>query len=251
MLTITSTTNPYIKELKTLSDKKGRRSGRFIAEGEKCAFEALSYGEVERLLVTDPDDPLVMLSEEKGVMPICVTDAVMSAVSGVKTPPGAIAVAVRTECSLPSPHGLFVALEDVADPQNVGAIIRTADAAGAACVLVSSGSADYTSPRAVRASMGSVFHLPIVVCESLYDTLSELKHAGMCITGTHLKGSGELGEHSSVAAVIGNEARGMSDRLSSLCDVLYKIPMRGRAESLNAAVAAGIVIYRLSDRLCV
>lgn len=244
MRVITSTQNPYIKELKQLKNKKGRKNGRFLAEGEKCAQEAIAYAETESILVTKEDSPAALAAEKRGITVYLVNQAVMEAVSDIKTPQTALAVVKTPHAKLPDPRGLFVALEDLADPQNVGTIIRTADAAGARAVLVSEGTCDYTSPKAVRASMGSIFHIPIVVCENLYKTLSELRKEGISLIGTHLRGSDQFSPRENTCIIIGNEARGMTDKAADMADILYKIPMPGQAESLNAAVAAGIVIYQ-------
>lgn len=244
MKIITSTQNAYIKELKQLKNKKGRKSGRFIAESEKCAQEAILYADVESVLVTREDSPSALAAEAKGIEVCLVNDAVMEAVSDIKTPQTALAVVRRSEHSLPEAKGLFVALEDLSDPQNVGTIIRTADAAGASAVLLSAGTCDHTAPKAVRAAMGSIFHIPIVICDDLYETLAQLRAQGMHIVGTHLHGKPALEKHENTCIIIGNEARGMTDRAAELCDSLYRIPMPGKAESLNAGVAAGIVIYQ-------
>lgn len=141
-----------------------------------------------------------------------------------------------------------MALEDVADPQNVGTILRTADAVGAAGVLLSGKCADYTSPKAVRAAMGSTFHLPIEVAEDFCGRLSALKRAGVRLLGGHLRGVEAMpGERENLCVIIGNEARGMSENAAQLCDYLVKIPIYGKAESLNAAVAAGILLYRCKE----
>jgi len=111
-------------------------------------------------------------------------------------------------------------------------------------VLLSAGTCDYTSPKAVRAAMGSLFHIPIILCEDLYQTLETLQQQGLHIVGTHLNGKPTLEKHENTCIIIGNEARGMTNRAAELADSLYKIPMPGKAESLNAGVAAGIVIYQ-------
>lgn len=244
MYSITSTQNSYIKELKQLKNKKGRKSGRFLAEGEKCTLEALAYAEVESVLVTLPDSPSARAAEERNLPVYHVSRAVMESVSDVKTPQTALAVVKTPHSELPAPKGLFLALEDLADPQNVGTIIRTADAAGASAVLVSENTCDFTAPKAVRASMGSIFHIPIIICPDLYQTLADLRSAGVHLLGTHLHGHDNFIPKENTCIIIGNEARGMSDRAAAMADTLYKIPMPGQAESLNAAVAAGIVIYR-------
>lgn len=245
MRIITSTQNSYIKELKQLKTKKGRKSGRFLAEGEKCAQEAIEYAQIESVLVTRENSPAAIAAEKRGIPVYQVSDAVMEVVSDIKTPQTALAVVKHIPgTALPAPKGLFIALEDLADPQNVGTIIRTADAAGATAVLVSEETCDYTSPKAVRASMGSLFHIPVISCKDFYQTLAELQAGGMTLLGTHLHGNTSFSPQENTCIIIGNEARGMTDRAATMADILYKIPMPGRAESLNAGVAAGIVIYR-------
>lgn len=245
---ITSTKNEYIKLLRSLKQKKGREeTGLFLAEGDKCAAEALCYARVQTLIAALAEHPLAKQAEQKGVRVICVSQAVMEAVSDVKTPQSAIAVVYKQQGRLPE-RGLFVALEDVADPQNVGTILRTADAVGAAGVLLSGKCADYTSPKAVRAAMGSTFHLPVEVAEDFQGRLSAMKKAGVRLLGGHLQGVQAMpGQRENLCVIIGNEARGMSGSAARLCDYLVKIPIYGKAESLNAAVAAGILLYRCKE----
>lgn len=245
---ITSTKNEYIKLLRSLKQKKGREeTGLFLAEGDKCAAEALGNAKVQALLTTQEQHPLAIQAEQKGVRAVLVSQAVMEAVSDVKTPQSAIAVVQKQQGKLPE-QGLFVALEDVADPQNVGTILRTADAVGAAGVLLSGKCADYTSPKAVRAAMGSVFHLPVEVAQDFQGRLSAMKKAGVRLLGGHLQGVQAMpGQRENLCVIIGNEARGMSPEAARLCDYLVKIPIYGKAESLNAAVAAGILLYRCKE----
>ncbi len=245
---ITSTKNEYIKLLRSLKQKKGREeTGLFLAEGDKCAAEALSNAKVQALLTTQEQHLLAIQAEQKSARVICVSQAVMEAVSDVKTPQSAIAVVQKQQGKLPE-QGIFVALEDVADPQNVGTILRTADAVGAAGVLLSGKCADYTSPKAVRAAMGSVFHLPVEVAQDFQGRLSAMKKAGVRLLGGHLQGVQAMpGRQENLCVIIGNEARGMSESAVRLCDYLVKIPIYGKAESLNAAVAAGILLYRCKE----
>lgn len=242
---IGSTKNEYIRLIRKLKTSKGRReSGLFIAEGEKCAAEAMEYGYAEAVLAI-AEGPLLQTAEQKGIRAIHVNEAVYQAVSTVKSGQGILAVARRKAAGLPEESGIFVALEDVSDPQNVGTIIRTADAVGASAVLLSATSADYTSPKAVRASMGSVFHIPIVTAQDFLHTIAMLRQRGVRVVAGHLCGEEKLEPCSEVCVLIGNEARGLSDAAAAMADVLCRIPIYGKAESLNAAVAAGILLYRL------
>lgn len=250
--TITSTQNSFIKTLKTLKSKKGRvENSLFLAEGVKCAKEAIDYGFASALLTVNPSSFLCSCAEEKNIDVYIVTPAIMQTVSDSKTPQEALCVCLRRFSRKLAENTfknhLFVALEDVSDPQNVGTIIRTADAAGAGCVLLSADCADFTSPKAIRASMGSVFHIPVITSGDFICDLKELKKAGIKLIAGHLKGSGILKKGDKNCVVIGNEARGLSDECSLLCDVLYKINIYGKAESLNAAVAAGILMYKIID----
>ena len=104
--------------------------------------------------------------------------------------------------------------------------------------------ADYTSPRAVRASMGSCFHIPVETAECFRERLKELSEGRVVVAG-HLRGQGSLNPSRDAVLLIGNESRGLTDETAALADVLYRIPIFGKAESLNAAVAAGIMMYKL------
>ncbi len=241
---IQSAKNEYIKKVRSLKQKKNREElGLFLAEGDKCAQEALCHAKVESLLTSDPGHPLISAAERQNARVILVSPTVMEAASEVKTPQSCIAVVKKGQAKLPG-NGLMVALEGVADPQNVGTILRTADAVGATGALLSRDCADFTAPKAVRAAMGSTFHLPIEVAEDFYARLEALKSAGVCLIGGHLMGEeGRPHAARTACVIIGNEARGMSERAARLCDALVRIPMYGKAESLNAAVAAGILLY--------
>ncbi len=247
---ISSTQNAYIKTLKTLKNKKGRtENALFIAEGDKCAEEAVINGCAKAILTRDPHHPIASLAQKTGTDVYIVTDAILSAVCDSKTPQAVCAVCDHG--ALPKWDGsgeLFAALENVSDPQNIGTIIRTADAAGAGAVILSPECADFTSPKAVRAAMGSVFHIPVVIADDFYGQLRSLKDSGVALIAGHLKGGHILPESGRTCIMIGNEARGLTENASTLADVLYKINIYGRAESLNAAVAAGILLYKIADR---
>ena len=248
---ITSTRNEYIKKLRKLQQKKEREAeGLFLAEGILCAGEAMQYADVEALLLTEKymDSDAAKMAEEKNIRILLVSDAVMEAVSSAKNPQGALAVVKKQQQDYKK-EGLILVLEDVSDPQNVGTMIRTADAMGASAVLLSKNAADCYSPACVRATMGSVFHIPILYLDDLYAELSALKNAGIPLVAGHLKGKSSLPVLNNAAIMIGNETRGLSDRISEMADVLYRIPMFGRAESLNAAIAAGIMMQKASEMI--
>lgn len=239
---ITSNSNTYVKFLRSLKNAKPRKeSGMFLAEGTLCAKEALDFGFAE-CVISSCENDIVIQAEAKGIRTILLTNTVFESVSSEKTPQGVAAVCRIKDSLIPMQQNIVV-LEDVTDPQNVGTIIRTADAAGFGGVILSDGCADYTSPRAVRASMGSIFHLPIE-SGNIFKILEERKCAGTAVIAGHLRGNDKLTPVNPCAVLVGNETRGLSNDASDMADILYKIPIRGKAESLNVAVAAGILMYK-------
>lgn len=248
MKRIDSTQNETIKKMRALKSRKGRQEyGQFLAEGEKCVEEALlSQCVVESVFMHGSDRRIEALAREQGVEVIQVSKPVIEAITSVQTPQN-VAACVAVPPLVKPQDGLVVALECVSDPQNVGSIIRSADAAGAAGVVFGAGCADYLNPKAVRASMGSIFHL------HLYETdlaayLHEFKKTG-CVVAGHLNGKPEFPACAGMCLVIGNESRGVSEEIANISDSLYKIPIYGRAESLNASVAAGIMMYMAREKM--
>lgn len=246
METITSLQNPRVRTWRSLKDRKGRReTGCFLVEGRKSVAEALDSGfTVETVLLTAETEGFPV---PEGV-PVClVPEHVMAAVCDTRTPQGAAAVVrMRDE---PVTGRRLVVLDGVQDPGNVGTILRTADAAGLDGALLSADCADPWSPKVLRATMGSVFHLPFRVAEDLPSELRRLRdERKLTVLSSQLDGTpfdewrpGETG----FALVIGSEGNGVSPAVRALADRRLCLPMRGRAESLNAAVAAGIMMYSL------
>ena len=242
-----STKNEYVKSLRGLKQRKNRaREGKFIVEGVKNVAEALMHAKVDAVLVTSETSHIVQKAEKLQVETVLVSENVMQAISEVKTPQEAVAVVSREDRE-PKQHGIIVLLEDVADPGNVGTIIRTASAVGAAGVIMAGDCADYTSPKVVRSAMGSVFQVPICTAPSAKEAILPLKEKGYVIAAGHLRGKAEMPNKGEVCLVIGNEARGIRKETEALCDYLVKINIYGEAESLNAAVAAGILLYRIKE----
>ena len=242
---ITSVKNPLIATLRALKGAKARReTGLFLIEGETMLKEALASGLAPRTLLSEEETPLAARFPEARL----VTRGVLEAVCDTKTPQGMCAAFV-----LPVPVGLgnapdvLVALDGVQDPGNVGTIWRTADAAGFGGLLLGAGCADPYSPKVQRAAMGSGFRLPAIAAEPLAESLQALRARGWKVARTGaLTGQTyayALGER--FILVIGSEAHGISESVRAQADVLVKLPMRGRAESLNAAVAAGIMMYEM------
>lgn len=245
---ITSSKNPLIKSMKELSAARGRESANmFLVEGEVMIQEALKCGlKMHTIIATEKrmDFALGITSEA-----IQVTDSVMQAACDTKTPQGVCAVfdmPVPLEISaLPD---RIVALDGVQDPGNVGTIWRTADAAGFQAMLLGAGSADPMSPKVQRSAMGSGFRVPISKTSDMPAALETLAKAGYSIICSDLHGEDFYSRPDpgkKFVLVIGNEARGISDATRSKATMLVRLPMRGGAESLNAAVAAGIMMYEL------
>ncbi|MBI5153830.1 RNA methyltransferase [Candidatus Poribacteria bacterium] len=179
-----------------------------------------------------------------------VSESVMAAVCEAKSPPGVAAI-----CRIPAPPekvpagGPILLLDGVQDPGNVGALIRTADAAGAVAVVIGGGSADPWGAKAVRSSEGSVFHLAVMEGRDLETRVRELKQDGIPVLATALDRGTWVSQADSrqcFALIVGSEARGVSDKLICLADAVLRIPMRGKAESLNVAVAAGIALFHVT-----
>ncbi len=243
---ITSAKNEKIKELRSLSSKKGRRdTGLTLIEGERLVLDVIRSGVApDTVLVAEWNTTAGAKLDELGVKYVTVTGEVMKAASDTDSPQGVLA-AVKTPSSEPPeeyPKGLIVAQ----DPGNLGTVLRTADAFGAAGVLVGEGSVDPFMPKAVRSAMGSTFHIPVWQGE-LKTEIPRLKEQGFGVVCGHLAGEEVLPPlPENRVIVIGNEANGVSPETAQMC-TLYRLPMKGRAESLNAAVAAAILIYKLSE----
>jgi TrmH family RNA methyltransferase len=137
-------------------------------------------------------------------------------------------------------------LEDIRDPGNLGTMIRTAEGAGITGIIVSNATVDLYNPKVIRSTMGSIYRVPFYQAEDFYEILTEIKKHGVTIYAAHLSGipyDTEGSFRKSCAFLIGNEANGLSQKASALADTLIKIPMAGKVESLNAAVAAAILMY--------
>jgi TrmH family RNA methyltransferase len=252
--TIESLSNPRVKRVRGLKEKKNRiQCGLFLADGDLLVQEALQSGMPVREVWIEGEkehafDAQVQLAVEKGVQIVRTNAAVMHSICQTVTPQG-IAALVELPAQTPPPPrgGLLCLLEDVADPGNVGTIIRTADAVHADAVLLCGACADAYAPKVVRASMGSLFHLPVVQLPDAIQAAAFYQNCGYTLVGTHLHGvcafSDEIGWQKKTLLITGSEARGMSETLSGMCDTLLRLPMPGKSESLNAAVATGVFLY--------
>lgn len=247
---ITSLKNPKVTAWKALKDRKGRReSGCFLVEGRKMVEEALlSAFPVEALLLADnfPAESMPILAAKPSLPVYLLPEHVLAAVCDTKTPQGIAAVVRMQQQTALGRH--IVVLDGVQDPGNVGTIIRTADAAGLSGVLMSAQCADVFSPKVLRATMGSIFRMGIAVAEDLPGQLMALRQEGYSVISSQLDGE-PFYERQAVgekfALVIGNEGNGVSEAVSQTATHRVRLPMRGGAESLNAAIAAAIMMYEL------
>lgn len=248
MTKITSTKSETIKRLKRLMTKKGRQeSGQFLVEGEHLVDEAIRAGRLVQLIVGESYTP--KRSWRLDQMPVLeLSDHVADILSETEKTQGVFAVVNMSPVERKMKHVLV--LDRIQDPGNLGTMIRTADAAGFDTVLLGKGTVDPYNAKAVRATQGSLFHVNVRTVD-LLETLPELKSDGLHVYGTALekaKSYDQIDFGDRVALVIGNEAQGVHADVLALCDTRVHIPMLGDAESLNAAVAAGILMYRIALR---
>lgn len=240
---IQSKTNRLIKDMKKLHQKKYRKQS-YLIEGWHLVEEALAaQAPIEQLLVTE--EGLDRLDPQ---LPIrLVTPEVLSEVADSPSPQGVIAqIALHPEPVPDHLEGRYLLLEDVQDPGNVGTMIRTADAAGLDGVFLSDKSADLYNMKVLRSMQGSHFHLPVYRVE-LEEILDRFQASGLQVFATTLSEHSvdyrSLTLPSSYVLAMGNEGQGISETLAERADQLVHIPMPGQAESLNVAIACGILLF--------
>lgn len=249
-----------MKAVRLLHGRSGRRkTGRFLVEGPQAVRSALDAGVVVHELIVDDEAgvtfaDLVAEARAAGCRVTEATASVLAAMSETQEPQGVLAV-----CDLLSSGDLdavmagpgpVVVLEALGDPGNVGTVIRTADAIGAAGVLLTPGSVDIHNGKVVRSTAGSLFHLPVLPDVALEDVAAAALRHGRTLAVTAGQGTVDLFEAASTGVVdtrtcwlLGSEAHGASPAALAAADLVVRIPMAGRAESLNAAVAAAVVLY--------
>ena len=254
---ITGKNNDLIKDVKRLlsSSKQRRNDNAFVLEGARLVFDVLnSFYKVSHFLIT-PDayekyknnaDRLIEISERSYI----ITDEIANRLSDTQSSQGVFAVC-KMQKSLEEKLDAkckYIALDNVQDPGNLGAVVRTADALGLDGIIVGGG-CDIYNPKALRASMGSMLRVNPVVTENLADCLKYIQGRGGRVFATVPDGSAKkitaVDFSGGAVCVIGNEANGVSDEIKALSDELVTIPMAGRAESLNASVAASITIWEM------
>ncbi|HHD9165622.1 TPA: TrmH family RNA methyltransferase [Streptococcus pneumoniae] len=246
MTIITSKANSVVKNAKKLHQKKYRKSA-YLIEGWHLFEEAVQAGvTIEKIFTLENyRDQLATFSQT-----VWVSEDILLDLADSQTPQGIVAVVQKEKVGQADlSQGKFLFLEDVQDPGNVGTIIRTADAAGFTGVIVSDKSADIYSLKTLRSMQGSHFHLPIYRMTS-QALLDETKKVAIPVLATTLSKDSvdyrELPSIENFVLVMGNEGQGISPLMAESADQLVHISMKGQAESLNVAVAAGILIFHLS-----
>jgi len=261
---VTSLTNPIVKDIKALSDKKHRDETKsFMAEGLKLVIDALELGFEIRTLVyakNVKDKPQVVQCATKtvarGGLVLEVSEKVLASITRRDNPQMVVGIFTQRWTNLrdlkPGNGETYVALDRVRDPGNLGTIIRTADAAGASGVILVGESTDPFSMETVRATMGSVFAVPLVRT-SVADFLAWKKGAGVSVVATHLAGAVDYRtidyKTKPVVLLMGNEQSGLPDTLASEADALARIPQAGLADSLNLAIATGVMLFEARRHL--
>jgi TrmH family RNA methyltransferase len=252
-----------LKELARLKTKKGRKQqGKFLIEGTRLCEEALnSSWVVESFLLTyafgekTKGKEFSRKLERSNAKLIEVKAHNLEKLSDTVTPSGIMGVVKIRNNPLnelwKERTKLILALDGIRDPGNVGTLIRTADAFRADAVVLSDDTVELYNPKVVRSTMGSIFHLPVFDEMNLEKTLPELKKRNFKILGTDVHEGINLDRvdfSGKIFVLIGNEAEGLNKNLLALVDDIVHIPIRGKAESLNAAVAGGIILYEATRK---
>lgn len=264
METITSAGNTRIRHVRELLDKARtrRKENAFVIEGVRIVADApiaaiLELFVTEEALLLPPVGAKVRAAQEAGIPVIQVTPELMERMADTKTPQGVLAV-----CRIPSyteeelltgrktgagvQAPLLLILENLQDPGNLGTIFRTAEAAGVTGILMNRGTVDLTNPKTVRATMSAVFREPFCVTDDLAASIAKLRQSGIRTYAAALDADMDYDAPdltAPAAFLIGNEGNGLTPETQALADCRVRIPMEGRIESLNAAMAAGILAY--------
>ena len=253
MKEISSVSNELIVNFKKLKLKKYRKEqGLYLLEGRRLVTDALTAGApIQTLLVLNTEleafAQAIISAQNAGADILSVSRNIIEALSETQAPEGIMAVSkIHT---LPfRTGGLLVALDNLQDPGNMGTIIRTCDAAGIGGLLLGEGCAELYNPKVVRSAMGSLFSVPVKNCFSLTEELALLKSSGYTVAAAALGGEPffQASLPEKTVLIIGNEGNGISRETLKQADITLTLPMRGGAQSLNASIAAGIMIYSLS-----
>ena len=258
-LSITSTRSPRVVAARRLATRAFRAKQRlFLAEGPQAVREAIAYASITELYTgqaaAERYADLLAEAAAAGAAVLVTTDEVVASLSDTVQPQGMVAVCRFLDQPLDRVLGaqprLIALLAEIRDPGNVGSVIRAADAAGADAVVVSDESVDVYNPKAVRASAGSLFHLPVTVGVPIETAVEQAKAAGLRVLAADGIGALDLDDELDSGALaaptcwlFGNEARGLTPQLREAADAVVRVPIHGKAESLNLSTAAAVCLY--------
>lgn len=256
---ITSTSNQRVKEVVQIQKKSKMRSqaGVFPVEGIRMIRE-VPKEQLESLYVTDGfykkyQRELTQI-EESGIKPELVSDAVFAYMSDTKSPQGGLGIVKQVSYSMEDlvktksrdKASYIMILDNLQDPGNLGTIFRTAEAAGVTGILMSKDCVDIYNPKTIRSTMGAIYRMPFLYAENLIEAIDVLKKSGIHIYAAHLDGKNTYDKEDycgGTAFLIGNEGNGLRQEIAECADTWIRIPMEGQVESLNAAVAASVLMF--------
>lgn len=259
MQVITSKDNEIIKNIKKLNEKKYRdQMNQYIVEGIKLVKEAIvENAKIVKIVVceeceNDANFEKSLMYEIAKYDCIYVSKKVFDSITNVNTPQGILAVIEKSsgEEKISYKEDIIVVLDGIQDPGNLGTILRTLDSVNLKQIILSEKCADPYNPKVVRSTMGAIFRVNIIECKNIVETLKNIKKNKYKIMATSLETEKSIYtvEYNKKVLVIGNEANGVSKEVLELADEKIKIPMLGKTESLNAAVATGVILYEYARR---
>ena len=254
MQRISSKDNSLIKHIKKLKEKKYRQQyGEYVVEGLKLIKEAINENaKISKIIICESEDNTEMIEnhlryEIARFDCVLVPHNIFKTLYDVETPQGIMAIIEKSHASkkIDFNTDIIVALDDVQDPGNLGTILRTIDSIGLKQVLVSKNTVDCYNSKVIRSTMGAIFRVNVIECDDLCNTLTLTKNNGFKIMVTSLKAKKSIYDvkYQKKVIVVGNEANGVSESVIKLADEKLIIPMRGKTESLNVAVATGVILY--------
>ena len=251
---ITSNSNAQVKRLLQLQKKSKARNEEqvFLVEGLRMFLEVPTE-RVQKVYISETlyNKKKQDLDLEKFSVEI-LSDSVFSYVSDTKTPQGILCIVEQQKynieefLNIKNPH--FMVLDNLQDPGNLGTIVRTAEGAGVDAVFLSKESVDIYNPKTIRSTMGSIYRMPVVYVEDLLELLNTFRKKGIKSYAAHLEGKNSYDKEDykgGTAILIGNEGNGLRDEVADSADVWVQIPMQGKVESLNAAIAASILMFEV------
>ena len=251
---ITSTSNPQVKKLLQLQKKSKIRNeeGVFVVEGLRM-FVEVPKDRVQKVYVSES-----FYNKKKQELNLhefpfeVLSDTVFDYVSDTKTPQGVLCIVkqksyqVNQLLNITNPH--FIVLDNLQDPGNLGTILRTAEGAGVHAVFMSKDCVDLYNPKVIRSTMGSIYRMPTIYIEEIPSLLEEFRKKGIRSYAAHLDGKTFYDQEdyrTGTAILIGNEGNGLRDEVTKSADTLVQIPMQGEVESLNAAIAASVLMFEV------